>query len=861
MAWILLFSRARAQSENPIQVENARLGTNAWMITNYASNHQIEGYADLTSVNRGGQIRFYVNTVDSTYTLQVFRIGWYSGLGGRAETTPIERTGIKQPACPMDSTTGMTECAWSDPYTLTVSNPSDPTDWVSGFYLVLLTGSSGLQSYIVFVVRDDGYASGLLFQSSVTTYQAYNAWGGKSLYTFNSSQGVSAVKVSFNRPYDDGLGSGQFLSAELNAAAYLESQGYDLTYDTDVDTHASPSQLLIHKGFLSVGHDEYWSYEMRQNLTAARDAGVNLGFFAGDESYWQIRFESSPVSGAANRTEVCYKDLPANPSDPSEYQDPDAQNPATYQFITTAWRLPHVTLPGQPEEELIGEQDNGAEPVVTQAANEMESLSPAPDGVTTSFSGFLGHNDPQPGTVVLTDSNGVTFTDQGNGTLTSNQSGASGTLEYDVAFITLNYATPPPAGTTISGAYWFAGADIVITDASDPVFNGTGLSNGDHIQSLMGYETDSEQGNQPANKVRLAHSPYYLLPGTTGGGTGFGPTCGPSGQPCYGDMSVYQAASGATVFSVGSIYWSEGLANVSPWSPYPYSTVNSSAQQITNNVLAVFLSSGPSSTPSASPSTTASPTPTPSRTASPTTTPTVSATSSATATLSPSSTTTATPSPSPTPASAPVLHGVDSAANTSGSATSLSIPLPGAAQPGDLIVVQFAQVNNATVTIPGGWNKLREDTTADSGFRVTIAYHIQQSGDPSSVTFNLSAGSVVSAISLAYGNVNTSNPFDGSGANTYAITTTSSLIAPSITTTASGDQLMVLYSAFADNESFTTPAGTTARQTYISPSGGGAGSLVFLDQSLGAAGATGSRSTSLGVSTNEAIAQQIALRP
>jgi hypothetical protein len=264
--------------QNPTQIENGKTGTSDWRLTNAASKREIEGFASAASINRGGQITFFVNTKDPTYTIEIFRTGWYGGLGGRRETQPTTLRGIVQPIPSPDPTTGLAECNWSGGYTLTVSNPFDPTDWVSGIYLAKLTGSSGNQSYIIFVVRDDSRPSDLICQSTETTSQAYNAWGGKSLYNYNSTNSIPAVKVSFNRPYDDGEGTGEFLSYEFDGIAYLESQGYDLTYSTDIDTHANGAALIQHKGFLVMGHDEYWSYEMRQNVTAARDHGVGLGF-------------------------------------------------------------------------------------------------------------------------------------------------------------------------------------------------------------------------------------------------------------------------------------------------------------------------------------------------------------------------------------------------------------------------------------------------------------------------------------------------------------------------------------------------------------------------------------------------------
>jgi hypothetical protein len=469
-----------AQSANPIQIENQNPGTTGWLLTNVAANNEIEGYASLTSVNAGGQVSFFVNTIDSKYTLTIYRLGYYGGLGGRQMTQPVTLSGISQPIPTPDPDYGMVECQWSSPYVFNV-----PSNWVSGVYVVKLVGSqSGKQQYITFVVRNDDRVSDFIFQSSVSTYQAYNAWGGKSLYSYNSTDGEPAVKVSYNRPYDDSQGAGNLLEWELDMLAYLEQEGYDVVYSTNVDTHESPSQLLLHKGFLSVGHDEYWSYEMRQNVTAARDQGVNLGFFSGDTSNWQIRFEPSPVTGAIDRTEVGYKE---------QWQDdPDASDPSTYYLVTANWGTTRFTYPGNPEEELIGAMYNGYEPV---------------------------------------------------------------------------------------------DANIVVTNPSSWVFANTGLKSGSALTGLLGYEADREEGNQPSNTVVLAHSPYTYSDGSTQ----------------YGDMTVYQAPSGATVFAVGTVQWMYGLSSLSPWGPSS-PLVNPAAQQITNNVLMQFVNSStgapsPSATP------------------------------------------------------------------------------------------------------------------------------------------------------------------------------------------------------------------------------------------------------------------------
>src|SRR5262249_16151880 len=128
--------------------------------------------------------------------LEVFRVGWYGGIGARRVLAPLTLPGTRQPIPIRSPINGLIECNWTNSYTLNIpATPGDPTDWASGAYLARLTGGQDAkQSYIIFTVRDDARASDLLFQQSYTTYQAYNTWGGVSLYG-------GATTVSFNRPY------------------------------------------------------------------------------------------------------------------------------------------------------------------------------------------------------------------------------------------------------------------------------------------------------------------------------------------------------------------------------------------------------------------------------------------------------------------------------------------------------------------------------------------------------------------------------------------------------------------------------------------------------------------------------------
>jgi hypothetical protein len=309
---------------NSIVQENTRAGTSSWQLDNPALAHEIEGYASHTSVNRGDSIDLFVHTTSPAYTIEVFRLGWYGGAGARSMLSAQTRTGVAQ-IMPAPAADGLIECAWTEPLTLAI-----PTDWTSGVYLAKLsTSDTHEQSYITFVVRDDASTSDYLFQSSVTTFQAYNNWGGKSLYDFNSDGEVRASRVSFHRPYAPGLnpeaaggvGAGEVLTNfqgkaqspaagwEYSMVRFVEREGYDVSYVTNIDLHRDAGLLRAHQVLLSVGHDEYWSWEMRRNVEDARDRrGLSVAFISGNAVYWQIRLE--PESGAAAHSRiVCYKDL------------------------------------------------------------------------------------------------------------------------------------------------------------------------------------------------------------------------------------------------------------------------------------------------------------------------------------------------------------------------------------------------------------------------------------------------------------------------------------------------------------------------------------------------------------------------
>ena len=479
-------SPVRSLADSPITRENTRPGGTDWILTDPAG-HEVEGYASATSIQRGDKLHFYIHSTDPRITVAIYRMGWYAGAGARLVQGGISLPGVRQPMPSADPVTGLIECDWQVSYTLNTAT-DDPGEWLSGVYLAKLTGtSSGKQSYIIFVVREDDRQADFLFQSSVTTFQAYNNWGGKSTYPSNSRDEQWARKVSFNRPYAasqhpqgaSGTGAGEFLTAmsihptrslstagwEYNMVRWLERNGYDVTYSTDIDTHSRPDFWKGHKAWLSVGHDEYWSDEMRRHVEAARDQGLGLGFLSANTCYWQIRLEPSPLTTEPNRTMVSYKEVALT-------EDPYALDgdPSNDHLITVQWRDQPLN---RPEHKLLG----------------------------------------------------------------------------------VMFETVPVDG------------DLVITRPSHPLFSGIPLPPDHRLPGLLGYEIDRAFPEGPAKLEILAHSPHQR-----------------DGQVVYGDMTLYQAPSGAHVFATGTIQWSWGLDDYNAPALRTART-SEAAQQITRNIL------------------------------------------------------------------------------------------------------------------------------------------------------------------------------------------------------------------------------------------------------------------------------------
>jgi hypothetical protein len=297
-----------------VRTENERPGTTDWLLDNTRVDPKtkyrcpwVEGYCSRTSLLAGETLAVKVSThPPSPFVLDVYRLGYYQGKGGRHLLRLGPFKGKVQPD-PEVGPERLRECRWEPATTLTISK-----DWPSGVYLGKLTAErEKLQSYVVFVVRDDR-ACDFLFQCSDTTWSAYNRWPDQwSLYDDGHKPWYwgPGVRVSWDRPYGKycqvvdaplSQGSGEFLLWEFPLAFWMEKEGYDVSYTGNVDTHADGAGLERARGWLSVGHDEYWSREMYDNVRAAIAAGVNVAFLGADTCIGLIPFLPSG-SGTPHR--------------------------------------------------------------------------------------------------------------------------------------------------------------------------------------------------------------------------------------------------------------------------------------------------------------------------------------------------------------------------------------------------------------------------------------------------------------------------------------------------------------------------------------------------------------------------------
>jgi hypothetical protein len=335
-----------------LAAENARAGTSQWRIDakvpkggDKVRTGWLEGYADTTSARPGQQVVLRVACDAESWRVEAYRMGWYGGDLGRLVWRSDEVPAQWQLTTDSDRDTKMYRAKWDPSLTFTIDDT-----WPPGSYLLKLISSADEAHYVPLTVRRDDAWGGLCVVSAVTTWQAYNPWGGCTLYECFEGSGRSTV-ASFDRPYARtyNWGSCDFLTHELPLIALIEELGLDTNYVTDIDLHTasegpddSLDRLLGGRtALLTTGHDEYYSTAMRTTLEKARDRGVNLAFFGANAVYRHIRLEPNE-EGLPHRQMPNYRTAS---SDPMSKSDP--------KMATVQWRNKPLV---RPESALIGVQ-------------------------------------------------------------------------------------------------------------------------------------------------------------------------------------------------------------------------------------------------------------------------------------------------------------------------------------------------------------------------------------------------------------------------------------------------------------------------------------------------------------------------
>jgi len=293
--------RPRAGPPRRAVAENSRPGDPDWNIRQLGAPDAITGYAGRSSVRAGESVPLFVSTSARSFRVLAFRMGWYAGDLARLVWQSPSLRGGRQRGPTSAPGTNTVAADWGPSATV-------PTDgWPAGAYLLRLDAETGAQRFVPLTIRSPSAAGRVVIKNSVATWQAYNLWGGYDLYNGPSGladYGNRSLAVSLDRPYDL-TGAYLFLAHERNLIQLAERIGVPLAYATSMDLAADPGLLAGASALISGGHDEYWTPAERANVTAARDAGVNLAFLGANAMFRRIRLASTALGDA--RLVICYK--------------------------------------------------------------------------------------------------------------------------------------------------------------------------------------------------------------------------------------------------------------------------------------------------------------------------------------------------------------------------------------------------------------------------------------------------------------------------------------------------------------------------------------------------------------------------
>jgi hypothetical protein len=316
--------------DDRLEIENRLTGSSNWYSTNWAPQSQLAVWASPYAPHAGDTLGVYIHSVQGAVSVTLYRIGWYNGSGARIVDQRDSVAASPQPDC---TTSEPIVCPWNETLRIPLASKLN-----SGIYLLKIADRTQRVSYYPFVVSDTRPDA---FTAVVPqfTWQAYNDFGGRSLYTVTN--GVRGHKVSFERPYRATAGASFLLgflsSHELSVAQWLERSGYQVRYVSDLDIAGDDFPHPV-RGMLFIGHDEYWTYDMFSKVLAARNTGTHLAFLSGNNAYRSVRLSAGTVIRRPSQIISSYN------LDP----DPDPVSP---EQTSTVFRLAPVN---RPENALYG---------------------------------------------------------------------------------------------------------------------------------------------------------------------------------------------------------------------------------------------------------------------------------------------------------------------------------------------------------------------------------------------------------------------------------------------------------------------------------------------------------------------------
>jgi hypothetical protein len=343
-----------------------RNATQRWWYE-FPAGEQLEiwAYTSKISYRAGETVSFHVHTTARNFSVAIYRDG--------AQPMPVfekaQQPGATQPT-PTDCY--RTGCGWPETFAVT-----DTRDWPSGGYIAVFTATDGNA-----VVRHEHWfavtprrtdPTRLVLIAATSTWTAYNAWGGANHYEGIDGPDADrpATTLSTERPWSRGIAwlptgaprkvttvetpigwvpryptiewalatgypkysaSAGWATYEHHFVCWAERHGYEVDVITEHDLHLEPNVLDGYRCGVIVGHDEYWSWEMRDAIDAFVDAGGSIARFAGN-FLWQIRLNEG------GRTQTCHKYT-------ARETDPVREQPAKHTRLTSCWDDRIVSRPG-----------------------------------------------------------------------------------------------------------------------------------------------------------------------------------------------------------------------------------------------------------------------------------------------------------------------------------------------------------------------------------------------------------------------------------------------------------------------------------------------------------------------------------